>query len=717
MSGCFSSPCCGYEVIRTSSKTTSVPRASPSNCKANDTNNDIYLQVSDDEIIESVFERAYYTVNQLTSSISPWMMAPTEAKTNVATNYLYKVIESRSWDAVLELIQNDPSEAATWITREENHSWKLLPIHAAIIFKAPEFIIEALLQAYPDGALEGDNRGMTPLHLAFRHAASDATLYSLLNACPTAIGLKDKGGRTPLERHRTLFIPSNRDHSLTKKVSGIAKYVSIATKLEKDALELQLNNSFNARLKRKDDIISKLNSELETLRIEKHKEVSMLSSNYETKLQEKDAFIESLIENYNAKLKAKDGVISQRSDATDVVQERQEAAKKKRAAMTVFSYQENSPIIRRSPHNDASFENIKLHIHEMKAHDPNSRHHLPHHSKQNELLEDNTSIRENDNNDGISYGRFIHNHYKEAPHHGDLSNKLEEKIIPCVEKHSVVQDHEESSATACPDKYDEELQDEVISDRDRIGEEQFYDQSDVVETEPVFDKNRKGVKKHESSATACPDKYDEELQDEVISDRDRIGEEQFYDQSDVVETEPVFDKNRKGVKKHALIARLRERHNTNAVLARCYNNCRGLQYRPNEKLSTNENKGNNMNASFCDCDTELPVFTAFQNQQEHSVNLERKKPNEWESLNESFNIDDLENILIASGLRSNQQDEKKMKVGMPETKVLSKRLMIMEQLRHRYAVRPVFAEVQNHQRPCQMTSGGNTDLITKTRLK
>jgi hypothetical protein len=173
------------------------------------------------------------------------MMAPAEVKTNIATNNIYKVIESWSWGAVLELVQNDPSEAATQITREENHSWKLLPIHAAIIFKAPEVIIEALLKAYPEGAIEGDNRGISHLHLAFRHAASDATLFSLLNACPAAIGLKYKSGRTPLERHRTLFIPSNRVHSLNKKVSEIAKYTSIATLLEKEKRPFNCNSIIN----------------------------------------------------------------------------------------------------------------------------------------------------------------------------------------------------------------------------------------------------------------------------------------------------------------------------------------------------------------------------------------------------------------------------------------------------------------------------------------
>jgi hypothetical protein len=112
MIACFSSPCCGYEAVKSSSTVASSPRSTPNTRKGNDTSQDIDPDVSDDEILECVFERAYYTVNQLTSSISPWMIAPAEVKTNAATNYLYIVIESRLWDATLKLVQNDPSEAA-----------------------------------------------------------------------------------------------------------------------------------------------------------------------------------------------------------------------------------------------------------------------------------------------------------------------------------------------------------------------------------------------------------------------------------------------------------------------------------------------------------------------------------------------------------------------------------------------------------------------------
>jgi hypothetical protein len=662
MSACFSSPCCGYEVIRSSSTVASVPGSTPNTRRDIGTSHDIDLEVSDDEILECVFERAYYTVNQLTSSISPWMMAPAEAKTNVAANYLYKVIESRSWDAVLELIQNDPSEAAVWITREENHSWKLLPIHAAIIFKAPEFIIEALLKAYPEGALEGDNRGMTPLHLAFRHAASDAILFSLLNSCPAAIGMKDKSGRTPLERHRTLFIPSNRDHSLTKKVSGIAKYVSIATLLEKEALELQLNNKFNARLKEKDDIISKLNANLEASRIEKREIVMRITSDFESKLQEKDAFIESLTEKLHAQLKAKDEVNSQISAELDAAQEREESSGKKNIAKPEFGFMEIGPI-ERSFYDDAGPERNKVRMHVSN-------------SRNQRLMDNNKSTTENNDIDGISYSYFTHNHFKDLSHHKDSLNVVEEKIVTCVEEHTAVSDQRESSETTCADKYAEELKEEANGDRNR-----------------------------EAHNCHSPD---------------------------AVETEQVFNMNKQGLKKYVLIARLRERHNTNAVLARCYNSCRGLQHCTHDNLSLKnmENveekiietesliKEQNLTGSFRDHGSELPVFTNVQNHQVHSNCLEQKKPNESEDTQiESFDFVDMENMSVTSQLRSHQHDGKDIKVGIDEIKSLSTRMKIMEQLRVRYTVRPVFAEVQNRQRHCQMSTEGTTNSRTKKYSK
>jgi hypothetical protein len=298
----------------------------------------------------------------------------------------------------------------------------------------------------------------------------------------------------------------------------------------------------------------------------------------------------------------------------------------------------------------------------------------------------NKSTKEQDDIDGISISYFTRNHFKDPLHHKDSLNMMGEKIIPCIEEHIVASDQRESCETTFADKYAEDLKEEANGDRNRVG-----------------------------------------------------GEPHICHSPDAVETEQVFNVKKKGLKKHVLIARLRERHNTNAVLARCYNSCRGLQYRTHDSLNFNdmekasidmENKEEkiieteslikeqNLTGSFLDYSSELPVIKKVQNYQDHSNCLEQKNPIESEDTQiESFDIDDMENMSVTSQSRSHQHGGEDLKVGLYEIKSLSKRLKIMEQLRDRYTGRPVFAEVQNRQRHCQISTEGNTNSRTQKYSK
>jgi hypothetical protein len=72
---------------------------------------------------------------------------------------------------------------------------------------------------------------------------------------------------------------------------------------------------------------------------------------------------------------------------------------------------------------------------------------------------------------------------------------------------------------------------------------------------------------------------------------------------------------------------------------------------------------------------------------------------------------------VMSQSRSHQHGGENLKVGLYEIKSLSKRLRIMEQLRDRYTGRPVFAEVQNRQRHCQISTEGNINSRTQKYSK
>lgn len=150
-----------------------------------------------------------------------------------APTVLYKTIERRSWDDVLKLLMDVDSdsddddrksnqnshlqdkkskkksrrstkqEASVWVVRKERDGrlrWRLLPLHAALIFNAPLSVIEALLKVFPAAATLKDDQGMLPLHLACRNTPLNfEVLEELLTTNPAAVYVKDRKGRTPIQ--------------------------------------------------------------------------------------------------------------------------------------------------------------------------------------------------------------------------------------------------------------------------------------------------------------------------------------------------------------------------------------------------------------------------------------------------------------------------------------------------------------------------------------
>lgn len=115
---------------------------------------------------------------------------------------LYKRIEGKDWDGAMARLESHPHEANTWISRRETNSakirWRLLPIHATCIFRSPLALMEALIQANPDGPQMKDDQGMLPIHLACRNGASKGVVLTLLNAFPESVAVKDRKGRVPM---------------------------------------------------------------------------------------------------------------------------------------------------------------------------------------------------------------------------------------------------------------------------------------------------------------------------------------------------------------------------------------------------------------------------------------------------------------------------------------------------------------------------------------
>ena len=66
---------------------------------------------------------------------------------------LYKLIETKSWDEVGQRIAEYPEESAIWITRVKKDGsvrWKLLPLHALLLLKAPTDVMLQTLKFFPE---------------------------------------------------------------------------------------------------------------------------------------------------------------------------------------------------------------------------------------------------------------------------------------------------------------------------------------------------------------------------------------------------------------------------------------------------------------------------------------------------------------------------------------------------------------------------------------
>jgi hypothetical protein len=114
---------------------------------------------------------------------------------------LYLSLQERNWDDSLSRIKSHPEEATFWVVRKEeggNLRWKLLPIHAAIIFAAPVEVVKTLADAYPEGVAAQDDQGMLPLHLSYRMGSTNSLVEFLLDVYPAGIEAKDGQGRTAL---------------------------------------------------------------------------------------------------------------------------------------------------------------------------------------------------------------------------------------------------------------------------------------------------------------------------------------------------------------------------------------------------------------------------------------------------------------------------------------------------------------------------------------
>jgi len=91
-----------------------------------------------------------------------------EVNFDVNPTKLYNYIQQRKWKAALDQVRQDRSETWTWVYRMDKEDpkkmrWRILPLHAALLFKSDSALIKGLLEAYPIGVQMADDQGMLPV--------------------------------------------------------------------------------------------------------------------------------------------------------------------------------------------------------------------------------------------------------------------------------------------------------------------------------------------------------------------------------------------------------------------------------------------------------------------------------------------------------------------------------------------------------------------------
>ena len=205
----------------------------------------VEMKLEDVKIVDATPADVMEQFNPMSPSV------PLECDYDVDPTQLYLSLQQRNWDDTLERCKDHEKEARTWVSRKETTGklrWRLLPLHAAVIFKAPDNVIEALLAAYPRGAESKDDQGMLPLHLSFRNGSSESVVNLLLAAFPKSVEVKDRKGRIPLALAQASTSP-NRESFLRALERGPSYYATAAAATERAAVTAEQQAMFDVKLR------------------------------------------------------------------------------------------------------------------------------------------------------------------------------------------------------------------------------------------------------------------------------------------------------------------------------------------------------------------------------------------------------------------------------------------------------------------------------------
>eukprot|EP00804_Cyclotella_cryptica_P021840 CCRYP_000821-RA/>CCRYP_000821-RA protein AED:0.01 eAED:0.01 QI:142/1/1/1/0/0/2/582/663 len=236
----------------------------------------------------------------------------TECDYDKSPTDLFQALEAREFEYAFEMYEQTneqfTKDCKTWVIAKglqkgQQLRFRALPLHAAIVFDAPDELIIKILRAYPKATRGRDVKGRLPIHLAYEHQASDQVIALIIDAFPKGFFAKDKKEMTPLDH-----INGNTSRAY------LARYIPqiIAAKIEEEREKWNIEANMllehqKTTLKNDEEfmaeVIQHVQEEVEAHNMSK---IELLEANYQKEIEllkkKHDSETQALLEGFEVKL-------------------------------------------------------------------------------------------------------------------------------------------------------------------------------------------------------------------------------------------------------------------------------------------------------------------------------------------------------------------------------------------------------------------------------
>jgi hypothetical protein len=214
---------------------------------------------------------------------------------------LFQALEAREFGYVNSMFKQVSlqftKECKTWVVargqKQNLLRFRALPLHAALVFGAPDELVMKILNAYPLATRGRDVKGRLPIHLAMEHNASEEVVALIIEAFPKGMLAIDKKKMAPLDYisgnmgrvHMKKYLPL----IIAAKVEGErAKWeVELAKTLEELKVSLKSDTEFMKPIVEAvtEDVENTYAGKLSLVENNYQKEIELMRKKYDSETQ------------------------------------------------------------------------------------------------------------------------------------------------------------------------------------------------------------------------------------------------------------------------------------------------------------------------------------------------------------------------------------------------------------------------------------------------